>query len=278
MAYQALATGPVSFLDSNSNQREIPLSAIYFDSNGPNASGWLSLGGNSGNSANAPLVKALLAQLAAQNLLTPGTQTSPTPSLTITAAEAGGTGNAIQVTISNVSASAGMMTMMVSATEVYPGLTTATIAAALGTSAATASGLVFLESNNDQPPAEFTGTTAAPALNCAVPEAANPANTAFTLAAANSADAADAANISIHIAPDPLPATTFTLTASWSKTESGVTLAMLATAATNPFALLVTFTSLAGGPLPAPGTVTLQGGAGATSSPPMAASANVLSS
>ena len=44
MAYQALATGPVSFLDSNSNQREIPLSAIYFDSNGPNASGWLQPG------------------------------------------------------------------------------------------------------------------------------------------------------------------------------------------------------------------------------------------
>jgi hypothetical protein len=275
MAYQALATGPVSFLDSNSNQREIPLSAIYFDSNGPNASGWLSLGGNS---ANATLVNALLAQLAAQNLLTPGTQTSPTPSLTITAAEAGGTGNVIQITISQVSASAGTVTMMVSATEVYPALTTETIATALGTSAATANGLVYLESNNDQPPAEFTGTTAAPALNCAVPEAANSANSAFTLAATNSADAADAANISIHVAPDPLPATTFTLTASWKKIQNNVTLAMLTTAATNPFALLVTFASPAGGPLPAPGTVTLQGGAGATSSPAKAASANVLSS
>lgn len=275
MAYQALATGPVTFLDSNSNQREVPLSAIYFDANGPNASAWLNLGSNSSNAA---LVNALLAQLVAQGLLKPGTQTTPTPSLTITAAEAGGAGNAIQVTISNVSASAGTMTMTASATEVYPGLTTATIAAALGTSAATASGLVYLASNNDQPPAEFTGTTAAPALTCAVPEEGNPANTAFTLAATNSADATDAANISVNIVPDPAPATTFTLTASWKKTQSGVTLAMLTTAATNPFALLVTFSGPAGGPLPAAGTITLQGGAGSTSTPAIAASANVLSS
>jgi hypothetical protein len=275
MAYQALATGPVSFLDSNSNQREIPLTAIYFDSNGPNATAWLNLGDNS---ANAPIVNALLAQLAAQGLLTPGTQTTPTPSLIITAAEPGVTGNVTQVTISNVSTSAGTMTVAVSATEVYPGLTTDTIANVLGTSAETASGLVYLESNEDQPPAEFTGNIAAPALNCAVPDAANLANPAFTLAAANTAAAADAASISIHVAPDPLPATTFTITASWTKTQNDVTLLMLTTKATNPFAQLVTFKGPVGGPLPAPGTVTLQGGVGATSSPAQAASANVLSS
>jgi hypothetical protein len=59
------------------------------------------------------------------------------------------------VTISNVSAAAGTMTMLVSATEVYPGLTPANIAAALGTSASTANGLVYLQSNNDQAPAAF---------------------------------------------------------------------------------------------------------------------------
>jgi hypothetical protein len=272
MAYQALATGPISFLDTNSNQQEIPLSAIYFDSNGPNANSWPNY------SENSALIQALLKQLVAQGLLKPGTQTTPTPALTITATEAGATGNVIQVTISNVSTSAGTMTMLVSATEVYPGLTTATIANALGTSAATANGLVYLQSNNDQPPAAFTGTIATPALTCAVPQAANSGETAFTLAAVDSADAADAANISITVAPDPLPATTFTLTASWKKTQNDVTLAMLTTAATNPFALLVTFTGPADGPLPAPGTVTLQGGAGATSSPAVAASASILSS
>jgi len=275
MPYQALATGPISFLDGNSAQQEIPLSAIYFDANGPNASKWLSLGSNSGNAA---LVNALLAQLAAQNLLTPGTRTTPTPALTITAAEAGAIGNVIQVTISNVSSAAGTMTVLVTATEVYPGLTTATIADALGTTAATANGLVYLQSNDNQPPAAVNNQSLGAGLICTVPQAANPADTAFVLAATDSGDAADAENIAITVAPDPLPATTFTLTASWSKTANDVTLAMLTTAATNPFGLLVTFTGPADGPLPAPGTVTLQGGAGATSSPAVAATASVLSS
>ena len=136
MPYQALATGPISFLDGNANQQEIPLSAIYFDANGPNASSWPNY------SKNTALIQALLAQLAAQGLLTPGTQTTPTPALTILASEAGTTGNVIQVTFSNVSSTAGTMTVLVTATEVYPGLTTATIANALGTSAATANGVV----------------------------------------------------------------------------------------------------------------------------------------
>jgi hypothetical protein len=273
MPYQALATGPISFLDANSAQQEIPLSSIYFDANGPNASMWLSLGSNSNNGA---LVNALLAQLAAQNLLTPGTQTTPTPALAITATEPGATGNVIQVTISNVSASAGTMSMLVTATEVYPGLTTATIADALGTTVATANGLVYLQSNNNQPPAAVNNQSLGAALTYTVLQAANATDTAFVVAATDAGDAADAANISISVAPDPLPATTFTLTASWNKAVNDVTLSMLKTA--NPFALLVTFTVPADGPLPGPGTVTLQGGAGATSSPPVAAAASVLSS
>jgi hypothetical protein len=275
MPYQALATGPISFLDDNSAQQEIPLSDIYFDANGPNASKWLSLGTNSSNAA---LVNALLAQLAAQNLLTPGAQATPTPALAITATEAGATGNVIQVAISNVNTSAGTMSMLVTATEVYAALTTATIATALGTTAATANGLVYLQSNDNQPPAAVSNQPLGAALAYTVPQAANAADTAFVLAATDAGDAADAANISISVAPDPLPATTFTLTASWNKTANDVTLAMLTTAATNPFSLLVTFNGPADGPLPAAGTVTLQGGAGATSSPAVAATANVLSS
>jgi hypothetical protein len=272
MAYQALATGPISFLDSNANQQEIPLSAIYFDSNGPNATSWPDY------SKNTALIQALLTQLAAQGLLTPGTQTIPTPALTVTATEAGVTGNVIQVTISNVSDTAGTLTMLVTATEVYSGLTTATIADALGTTAATANGLVYLQSNNNQPPAVVTNQALGASLIYAVPQAANSADTAFTVAATDTADAADAASISISVAPDPLPAATFTLTASWKKTQNDLTLATLTTAATNPFSLLVMFSGPANGPLPAPGTVTLQGGAGATSSPAIVAAASVLSS
>jgi hypothetical protein len=65
MAYQALATGPISFLDTNYNQQEIPLSSIYFDSNGPNANSWPNY------SADSALIQALLQQLAAQGLLKP---------------------------------------------------------------------------------------------------------------------------------------------------------------------------------------------------------------
>lgn len=272
MAYKALATGPVSFLDGNSNQQEIPLSAISFGPNGPDASSW------SNYAANSALIQQLLQQLVNQGLLTPNKQVAPSSALSITAAEAGTTGNVIQVTISNVSASAGTMTVAVSATEVYPGLTTATIGNALGTSAATANGLVYLQLNNDQPPENYSqNTSVAPDFTYAVPEAADATKTAFTLAAVDSADAADAANISVSVVPDPAPGTTFTLTASWTKTQNNVTLAML-TGAANPFALLVKFTVPPGGSgLPAPGTVTLQGGATASSIPAAPVSATLLS-
>jgi phage tail sheath gpL-like len=273
MAYQALATGPISFLDGNSNQQEIPLSAISFGSNGPDASSWPNY------AANSALIQQLLQQLVQQGLLTPGQQAAPGAALSITATEAGTAGNVIQVTISNVSTTANTMTVAVSATEVYSGLTTATIGAALGSSAATANGLVYLQSNNNQPPANSSqNTSSGPGFTYAVPEAADSTKTAFTVAAVDSADAADAANISVTVVPDPSPATTFTLTASWTKTQANIKLATLTTAGTNPFGLLVNFTAPAGGPLPAPGTVTLQGGATASSIPAAAATATFLSS
>ena len=270
MDYQALATGPISFLDGNANQQQIPLSAIYFDSNGPHTT-WPNY------AANSAIIDELLLQLSKQGLLTPGTETSPTAALTITATEAGTTGNVIQVSITNVSTTAGTMTVAVAATEIYPGLTTATIGAALGTTVPTANGLVYLQSNNDQLPAAFTQSTSTePDFTYAVPEAVDNTKTAFTVAAVDSTDAADAANIAVTVAPDPSPATTFTLTASWTKTVNGVTLTTLTTPATNPFGLLVTFSSPAGAPLPGPGTVTLQGGANASSSLAAQATATVL--
>jgi hypothetical protein len=272
MAYQALATGPISFLDANSNQQEIPLSAISFGPNGPDASSWPNYPANSG------LIKQLLQQLVSQGLLTPSIPPPGSLALSITAAKPGAAGNVTQVTISNVSTTANTMTVAVSATEVYPGLTTATLGAALGTTVATANGIVYLQTNNNQPPAAFTGNIGGADLNCAVPEAADASKTAFILAATDAADAADAANISVTVAPDPSPATTFSLTATWNKSQNDVTLAMLTAAATNPFGLLVTFTAPPGGPLPGPGTVTLRGGANASSSSAATASATILSS
>ena len=273
MAYKALATGPVSFLDANSNQQEIPLSAISFGPSGPDASSW------SNYAANSLLINQLLQQLVSQGLLTPGAQTAPSAALSITANEAGTTGNVIQVTISNVNAAANTMTVTVSATEVYPGLTPATLGNALGTSAGAANGLVYLQSPDPQAPGPYNATSSVgPDYTYAVPEALPATGTAFTLAAVDSFGSADAANISVNVAPDPAPATTFTLTASWTKTVNNITLATLTDVVNPPFGLLVTFTTPAGGALPAPGTVTLQGGATASSTPAAAASATVLSS
>jgi hypothetical protein len=273
MAYTALATGPVSFLDANSNQQEIPLSAIVFGPNGPDASSW------SNYAANSALIPQLLQQLVAQGLLTPGTQSAPSAALTITANEAGTTGNVIQVTISNVDTIHNTMTVTVSATEVYPGLTPATLGAALGTSVATANGLVYLQSPDPQAPANYTqNTSTGPDYTYAVPEAPPATGTAFTLAAVDLGGTADAANISVNVALDPAPATTFTLTASWTKTVNNISLTTLTDVANPPFGLLVTFAGSAGGALPAPGTVTLQGGATASSTPAAPATATILSS
>jgi hypothetical protein len=104
---------------------------------------------------------------------------------------------------------------------------------------------------------------------CAVP-ASGVAGDAFTLAATDSAYT----GINIGITLDP-SGTTFTLTVSGTKSVDDVVVANLGT--TNPFSLLVKFTVPAKAPLPAPGSVTLTGGAAATSTPIEAATANVYS-
>ena len=128
-------------------------------------------------------------------------------------------------------------------------------------------------------PAPVPTTPLGAGLSCTVPQKADLTKTAFVLAPTDAADSADAAKITVNVALDPLPAS-FTLTSAWQKSVDNVTLAMLTTPATNPFGLLVTFTSPAGGPLPGPGTVTLQGRAAAVPPhpPAVAATAAVLSS
>lgn len=271
--YQAISSGPISFVDAHQSQQEIPLSAITFGPNGVDASAWPSY------TANKAVVDGLLKQMVAQGLISPGTKSAAVPSLKITASEPGQTGNATTVTFANPSSSAGTVDVTVTANETYPGLTLGTIGNVLGTSAAQANGLVFLESNNNKSPKSSSGNiSGGPNFDYIVPEPGGDAAGAFTLkAAAAGLSDADAQLIKIVVTPDPLPATTFTLKASWTKTATGVTLATLESA-TNPFAILVSFTGAAGGPLPAAGTVSLLGGAAATSSPAVNATATVFSS
>ena len=272
--YQALGTGPVSFVDANQSQEELPLSAIYFSANGVAASSSPLY-----TSANQGVILALLQQMVAQGFVAAASQPVTPPSLTVTAVQAGPMGNTITVVLSDPSAAAGTVTVTVSATEVYSGLTPAALGTSLGTSAAAANGLVYLsDPGTGEMPAAYTGTIGpGPGFDAAVPEAADNSQTAFTLAATSTSDATDAENIQITVAPaSGATPTTFTLTVSWSKVATGITLASLSTA--TPFSYLITVSGQSG-PLPAAGTVTLSGGASAAGTTPATpASASLLAS
>jgi len=267
--YQALGAGPVSFVDENLNQQELPLSAVFFTANGLDASS-----SPLNTAANQAVITALLQQMAAQGYLAPGSQPLSPPTLEFTAAQAGPMGNTISIVVSNPSPSLGTVDIEVTATEVYSDLAPGALAAALGTSAATATGLVYFVSGSGNMPAGGSKTIPA-GFEVAFLEAADATATAFTVAATNQSDAADAEKVTVAVAPaSGASPTTFDLTVSWSATATGVTLASLLT--TNPFAYVVTITGQSG-PLPAAGTVTLQGGAAASgSTPAVAASASLL--
>ncbi|HEY2858160.1 MAG TPA: hypothetical protein VGJ21_07070 [Terracidiphilus sp.] len=270
--YSATGTGPVSFLDGNQSQQEIPLNEVFFTPNGVDASSWPLF------AANASVVPALLAQLVAQGAISAGTLPASPPTLTVTAVQAGPSGNSITLSIASPSAAAGTVTITVTATEVYPNLTPGALAGAIGSSAATAEGLVYVsDAGTGGMPEAFTGAIGAgPDYNAAVPDASDGTKNAFTLAATDTSDDAGAQLIHIKIEPDSSPTpTTFTLTASWTKTASGVTLSSLAT--TNPLSYLVSFSGQSG-PLPAAGSIKLKGGTAASgTNPAVAASASLLS-
>jgi hypothetical protein len=287
--YPAIGTSPVSFLDGNEEQQELPLSAIYIGPSGADARSWPLY------TANQPVVDALLALMISAGYLAPGTNTF---SITATAAQAGPMGNFISVSFSNPQApSVGTMDVTVTATETYSGLTPATILTTLGTTGATASGLVYVEPGSGAMPIATTEPSL-PGSGLAVQDVNG--GTAFTLVATNTTDAADAALISVVVTPIRPPATsppstsppitsppststpTFNLTVSWTKsTTSPVSLASLLSS--NPFTYVITLPStLAAGSLPPAGlpragSVTLSGGAAATASQTaVAATANIL--
>jgi hypothetical protein len=278
--YQALGTGPVSFVDSSQNQKEVPLNQIFFTPNG------IDLSASPLLTADGPVLYAMLQQMVAQGLIAPATTSltsASLPSMIASAAVAGPSGNGITVAFSEPSATAGTVTIAVTATQVYAGLTPASLGATLGTTAAT-SGLVYVQEQNPAdtmpPDAGFKGsiTESAP-TPLLVPDPGGDTEGAFTLAAATNATPTGIAwSLQIAIAIDPVPTPpptpapppSFTVTVTWTgTTAAGVTLASLLT--TNPFLYFVTFSGQAG-PVPATSTITLAGGAAAipaTTTPPI---------
>ena len=140
----ALGGSPVAFIDVNGNQREIPLSQLYFDSHGINATNWPPY------YSYKPIVDPWLAYLVAQGMLVPGSQPAGKPTLIIAAREAGAAGNAVSVTFANPTPNAdpkaATVDVTVSARQSWSWLTAESLESVLGTGPGTGSqpGLVFL--------------------------------------------------------------------------------------------------------------------------------------
>jgi hypothetical protein len=260
--YPAAATAPIAFLNSANNQYnqiEIPLSAIFFTSRGIDATTWPDY------STYQSQVTPLLAMLSSQGYLT----ASPTAlsgsalaaaGLTATATLSGAAGNGITIQIANPSVANGTADITVVMSEKYTDVTPTSLATVLGSTAAAALGLVYdATTGTPEFPESFSGPIGA-GLSLNIPEAADNTKTAFTLAPTLSSDSTDAQNIQVTVTPaSGSSPTTFSLEVSWTKAVTGVHLAGLTTAATNPFSYLLTFSG-SSGLVPAASTVTLSGG------------------
>jgi hypothetical protein len=274
-----LGASPVAFTDANGNQREIPLSQLFFDSNGINATNWPPY------YTYKSIVDPWLGFLVARGLLSPGAVPIGKPALDLSAREPGAAGNAASVTFAkptpNTDPKAATVDVTVAARQSWSLLTATRLQAVLGTGPGTGSqpGLVFLTGS-----APAAGTMP---VTGAVPASGTPAKfaipkqgggTAFTLEAlyGTPADAADAALLIVTVQNVDAASQSFSLVVNWQKSHAAVTLDDLTTPAKNPFAYLVSFAAPPGGLIGPPnaGTLTLQGGA--DTSPTVTATSTAL--
>jgi hypothetical protein len=273
----ALGGSPVAFTDGNGNQREIPLSHLYFDSHGINAASWPPY------YSYKPIVDPWLAYLHAQGMLVPGTQPAGKPALIVAAREAGAAGNAVSVTFANPTPNAdpkaATVDVTVSARQSWSWLTAESLQSALGTGPGTGSqpGLVFLTG-----PAPAAGMIP---VEGTIPAAGKPAEfvipkrgdgTAFTLEALFNSDAADAALLSVTVAHVDATRGSFSLVVDWTKSQQAVSLDDLLNK--NPFAFLMSFAAPSGGLIGPPnaGMIALQGGSDSSPTGVLTAAATAL--
>jgi hypothetical protein len=281
---QVLGSGPLAIIDGNGAQHVVPLTLISF---GP---GNVPTCGSGVSSAIQTILNPLLPGLVSQGFLWPAPPPAAAPVFTITAVEGGTIGDAINITFANPVASTTPATVDVSVNvnQVYPGLTLATLASVIGTSANGGStpGLAFLETVGkltEMPIASVTSFTLQGAVyTAAIPSGVAAMPTAFTLQALNAL--ADAANLSVVVSA--VTASTFTITVKWQKTVPAVPLNDL-TKLNTQFGFVLKFAPppsgapSAGYAPPAPGTITLRGGLdpviAGQDQPAISASATVVS-
>ncbi|HEV2956310.1 MAG TPA: hypothetical protein VGY55_11565 [Pirellulales bacterium] len=272
---------PVSLLTSTGQQVSIPLTALYFDSNGKlHADRWPLYSKFSAD------VDPWLAYLVKTGELTPAASPPPVAAMTITAADAGPAGNNIEVNFKNIVPDSanppdpgkGTFDVDVVETDTYTGLsydsTKSTdpnfISNVLGiadqdgkvTKAGTRPGLVLVlagdtpaqPSNN--PPLTFSVTAPATAATAAV--AAN-----FHLVAKK--PGADGKNTTVTISSVDTGAKTFSLKAVWTLNATNKKLSDLSNLAGYEISVTVPAVGSTITALPAAGAVKLTGGAAAQS-------------
>ncbi|HEY6390954.1 MAG TPA: hypothetical protein VIX89_06740 [Bryobacteraceae bacterium] len=253
--------GPIEFMDRDTGKQvSIPLSAVYFDGSAVKAEGDIY---NQYKAAADDWLK----YLASTGLLVADATPPAQPAMVISAASPGRNGNHIQITFSNFTPDANpantTFNVLVAETDTYTGLTLATIQQVLGSVAGggTDPGLVFVP-----------GATPAvmPGVVTDLPLMGDPATVklpdghggdSFSVTAKGTGP--DGALTKVTIKDPNTGAGTFTLIANWSKPKSAIKVADIQT----NFAYEIAVAAPATGTLlpPAPGTVTLSGGADAES-------------
>lgn len=270
-----VAQSPVWF-NVDGTHLMIPLSAIYFDSNGVlKADRW-------------PLfatyqthVVPLLERLRKGGVLRPGEQAVAKPAFTATAITPG-TVATLEVTIANVAPDAttpanSTADITVTETDLYTGLELGTMKATLGETAGAGKrpGLVFVTSAG-APSLPKTGTYPAVAAAAGDPctiTVPNDSGAGDAFELETRADGADAVLTSVEIKDTDAVAGKFTLIAKWSKTAPALAINGIGAA----FAYVITVTAPPDGFLaPGAGKVVLAGGADAVAVDPVKASATVL--
>jgi hypothetical protein len=262
--YAAQGTSPVVFVDANQSQRQFPLSEVYITPNGLDASLAPLYSANSSSSpSNKEILDALLPRLVSGGYLTPGS--SPL-TLTMTAVQAGLLQCSIQASFQNAT-DTGLVDMTVTASQTAAGIAPGGLTAVLGSSAAKSTSLAWV---SDTESSKMPAVVSQQAIGASLAvQTEDNSETAFTLEPTLAG--ADAQLVQVAVSQDP-SGSTFTVTLSWTKTQTGITMASLLSH--NPFSYLVTFSG-AGGPPPV-ATITLSGGTAASgSSPATSASASI---
>ncbi len=262
----AIAASPVPFSSSDGKYFLIPLNAIYFDANGAlKADRWPLY------ATYKTIVDPLLAELLTEGVLLAGPEPPGKPAFSATAKTPGATGILVEIGVANVAPNQGnppASTADVTVTEkdTYSGIASNKLVETVGNAAngGKRPGLVFVSSGNP-PDLPQAGTYAMAAANPGDPATVDiPKNggggNAFTLKTRDRG--ADAPKVSIDIKDVDATQNTFSLVASWTKTQNALAMSGLAGA----FGYVVDIKPPNGGFLtPAEGKTTLSGGSDAIS-------------